>query len=94
MIALQDEGRSVIVLIKNVYCDGRFSYVSHVRCLDTQSVLLLSFVIQRMGQRDLTAEAINAEHAVGVAAVSKVVRQRWVGINIVSRDGRNDSTNF
>ena len=47
-----------------------------------------------MGQRDLAAEAINAEHAVGIAAIGEVVRQRRVGVDVIRCDGRDDGTNF
>lgn len=94
MVVLDTKHGRVIVLIEYVDRDRRFGNVRHIGSLDTQGVLLLAFVIQRLGQRNLPAEAIDAEHPIGIAAVGEIVRQCRVGIDVVGRDGRDNRSHF
>ena len=94
MVAAEHEDGRVVVLVEHVDRDGRLGDVGHVGGLDAQRVLLLFLVIQRLGQCDFAAEPVDAEHAVRIAAIRKVVRQRRVGVDVVGRDGGDDRADF
>ena len=94
VIVLKTEDGRIIVLVEDIDGNGCLGDVGHVRCLDTQRVLLLTFVIQRLSQRDFATESVDAEHSIGIAAVGKIVRQRRVRIDVVGCDRRNDSSHF
>lgn len=94
MVVLDTKHGRVIILVEYVDRDRRFGNVRHIGSLDTQGVLLLAFVIQRLGQRDLPAETVDAKHPIGIAAVGEIVRQCRVGIDVVGRNGSNNRSHF
>ena len=68
--------------------------MSHVGSLDPKRVLLLLLMIQRLGERDLATEPVDAEHSVWIAVVSEIISQGRIRVHVVGGDGRDDCSHF
>lgn len=94
MVVLKTKDGRVVILVQNIDRDGCFGNVRHVGSLDTQRVLLLALVIQRLGQGNFTAKTVDAKHSVRIAPIGEIVGQRRIRVHVIGRDCGDNSSDF
>lgn len=94
VVVLKTKDGRVVILVQNIDRDGCFGNVRHVGSLNTQCVLLLALVIQRLGQGNLATKTVDAKHSVRIAAIGEIVGQRRVRVHVIGRDCGDNCSHF